>query len=103
MMKLYGRQFESSYGHVDGKAYKAWRDGLMTVKPHQIRAGLEEVIKEGNEFPPNLIKFLQLCRTAIYTTMSPMTAALPPPNVHRRPEVIAAKEKHFAEVRKLSG
>ena len=101
MMKLYGRQFESSYGQVDGETYKAWRDGLMTVKPQQIRAGLEAVIQEGNEFPPNLIKFLRLCRTAIYTTMSPQTAALPPPNVHLDPKTISAKEKHLEAVKEL--
>ena len=101
MLKFYGRQWETSYGHVDGKAYIAWRDALMTLKPEQIRRGLDAVIDEGNEYPPNLIKFLRLCRTPPYTTMSPSRAALPPPNVHRDPKTISAKEKHLAAVKEL--
>ena len=103
MLELYGRQWEASYGHVDGDVFPAWRDALAGLSADKIKRGLEAVINEGNEFPPNLIKFLRLCKTAPYSTMSESRAALPPPNVHRKPEVITAKEKHFAEVRKLSG
>lgn len=74
----------------------------MTIK--QIKNGLDALIVESSEYPPNLIEFLKLCKTVVpaYHRKADL-ASLPPPNVHRRPEVIAAKEKHFAEVRKLSG
>ncbi|MBU8921759.1 MAG: hypothetical protein KOO63_08065, partial [Bacteroidales bacterium] len=68
-----------------------------------IKRGLDALIAEGGEYPPNLIKFLRLCRESKYHTMSPNTTALPPPNVHRRPEVISAKEKHQQAARELLG
>ncbi|MBT8449126.1 MAG: hypothetical protein KJO69_05525 [Gammaproteobacteria bacterium] len=103
MLKFYGRQWEASYGHVDGHAYIAWRDALMTLQPKQIRRGLDAVIDEGNEYPPNLIKFLRLCRDPGYFTMSESRVSLPPPNVHKRPEVQTAKEKALAEMKKTLG
>ena len=101
MLELYGRQWEASYGHVDGDVFPAWRDALSTLDADKIKRGLDAVIAEGNEFPPNLIKFLRLCRTAPYSTMSENRAALPPPNVHRKPEVITAKEKCLENARKM--
>ena len=62
MAELYGRQWEASYGVVGGSAFKSWADGLASMTPAQIKVGLDAVIAEGNEFPPNLIKFLRLCR-----------------------------------------
>ena len=103
MLELYGRQWEASYGHIDGDAFPAWRDALAGMKPEHIKRGLDRVIAEGNEFPPNLIKFLRLCRTPEYTTMSPSRAALPPPNVHKDPKVLSAKEKHLQAVNELLG
>ena len=104
MLELYGRQWEASYGHVDGDVFPAWRDAISKMTIEQIKSGLDAVEAEGSDYPPNLIKFLRLCKTEIpaYHRKADL-ASLPPPNVHRRPEVIAAKERHFAEVRKLSG
>lgn len=64
MLELYGRQWESSYGHVDGDVFPTWCDALAGLKPEKIKGGLDAVIAEGNQYPPNLIKFLRLCRTA---------------------------------------
>jgi hypothetical protein len=62
MLELYGRLWEASYGHVDGDAFKAWRGALIEFTPLQIKAGLDALVKEGASGPPNLIKFLRLCR-----------------------------------------
>ena len=99
---LYGRQWEVSYGHVDGDVFPAWRDALDGLSTDKIKRGLDAVIEEGSEFPPNLIKFLRLCRTPPYFTMSPNRNALPPPDI-RRPEVITAKEKHQKAAKELLG
>ena len=99
MLELYGRQWEASYGHVDGDVFPAWRDALASLSADKIKRGLDAVIQEGNDFPPNLIKFLRLCKTAPYSTMSESRAALPPPNVHKKPEVISAKEKALKEIK----
>ena len=101
MLELYARQWEASYGHVDGDVFPAWRDALANLSADKIKRGLEAVIAEGSDYPPNLIKFLRLCRQAPYTTMSPNHAALPPPNIHKKPEVISAKETHLQAVREL--
>ena len=103
MSELYGRQWEVSFGHVGGSVFHAWCDALAILNPDHIKRGLDAVIAEGGDYPPNLIKFLRLCKTAPYTTMSPNRAALPPPNVHKDPKVITAKEKHFAAMRELLG
>jgi len=62
MLEIYGRQWEASFGHIDGDAFATWRDALMEFTPHQIKRGLDAVRAEGHEFPPNLIKFCRLCR-----------------------------------------
>lgn len=102
MIDLYGRQWEASYGLVGESAFVTWMEALSSMTVKQIKTGLDAVIEEGSEFPPNLIKFLRLCRTVSDPSHQDADlAALPPPNVHRRPEVITAKDKHFREVRKL--
>ena len=101
MLELYGRQWEASYGHVDGDVFPAWRDALANLSADKIKRGLEAVISEGNEYPPNLIKFLRLCKTAPYSTMSESRVALPPPDIRNNPEVTTAKEKCLAEARNL--
>jgi len=65
MLELFGRQWEASYGHVDGKAYTAWRDAMTQFTPDEVGRGLRALIDEGSEFPPNLIKFMRLCRTPV--------------------------------------
>jgi len=68
MLELYGRQWEASFGHVDGAAYLAWRQALGAYTPRDIKRGLEHVIEEGADHPPNLVKFLRLCRKVVPPT-----------------------------------
>lgn len=103
-LELYGRQWESAYGHVDGDAFSAWRDAIATMTTEQIKTGLDAVIAEGSEYPPNLIKFLRLCRTKSVAYHRPANlAALPPPNINRQPKVRVAKERHLKAMRELLG
>jgi len=79
MLAIYGRQWEASYGHVDGDAYPEWRDALARLETNQIQRGLLAVENEGNEHPPNLIKFLRLCRTVEPYSNHNKAPALPRP------------------------
>ena len=63
MLSLYGRQWESSYGQIDGSGYNEWMQSLGSMTQKQVGNGLTLLMEEGNEFPPNLMKFLKLCRT----------------------------------------
>jgi len=82
MMALYGRQWEASYGLPGGSVYKEWNTGLSTLKPEQIKRGLAAVMLEGGEYPPNLIKFMRLCRQAAPAYHQTVRQALPRPKPH---------------------
>jgi hypothetical protein len=102
---LYGRQWEASYGHIDGEAFKDWSDALGDVPLAKIKNALDALVEDEQvEFPPNLIKFLRLCRTSSPPN-SQMYKSLPPatPLNLNSPEVVAAKDKHFEAVRELLG
>ena len=62
MTEIYGRTFEASFGHTGGQAYTAWHTSLAGISLMQIKTALEALIAEGHEHPPNLIKFMRLCR-----------------------------------------
>lgn len=104
MMSTYGVQWERSYGHVDGMAFEEWGKALRNMPPEKIKAGLELLLTDQSldpNFPPNLIKFLRLCRSA----PPPQTREkqLPPPASRNTPANNAARDKHFEETRKLLG
>ena len=96
MMALYGRQWEASYGLVDGDAFPEWSKALSTMTPAQIKTGLDAVVAEGNEFPPNLIKFLRLCRITTPAYFNPATLLPAPKNRDTK-----AQQKWRDEARKL--
>lgn len=66
MFDLYGNQWESQMGHVGEDTFLTWQTGLTNMSEDQIKGGLTALISEGNDFPPNLIKFLRLCRGSIH-------------------------------------
>jgi len=76
---MYGRQWESSYGLVGDESYQSWSEALSQLQTMQIKRGIKALVAEGNEFPPNLIKFMRLCRQAPVTYHQPVPAALPRP------------------------
>ena len=79
MLELYGRQWEASYGHVGGEAFISWRDGLSGLSFEQIKTGLEYLLAEGGEYPPNLIKFMRLCRMKGHPSHQTFRPQLPGP------------------------
>lgn len=62
MLELYGRQWEVSCGHVDGAVFPTWCEALTELSPQTIKGGLDLLKAEGSDYPPNLVKFLRLCR-----------------------------------------
>lgn len=99
MLGLYGRQWEASYGHVDGEAFRDWTEALQSVKLENIQYGVQQLINEGTEFPPNLIKFLRLCRKPHVPDMyKPFES--PPMITHKDP---GAAERHFKAAKELLG
>jgi hypothetical protein len=85
MLSLYGRPWESSYGQVDGSGYIEWMQSLGSMTERQVGNGLISLMEEGNEFPPNLIKFLKLCQTSRPVYHEPFKAL---PQVKRKYSVM---------------
>ena len=100
----YQHLWANTYGAIGGNEYITWAKAIDSVDPKRAMQTIADVLKEGLDYPPNLVKFLRMCRqsTASYHRAADLDA-LPPPNVHRRPEVISAKEKHFKAVKGLLG
>lgn len=79
LSECYGTAWENSYGVVGGVTFKSWAEALAQFSPEQLMRGLQAVIQEGSDFPPNLIKFIRLCRTAPPEAHRSIPAALPQP------------------------
>lgn len=103
MMGAYGIQWERSYGHVDGPAFEEWSAALRHVDPMSIKYGMEQLDDEDRnreaKYPPNLIKFLRLCRKPI-THTSHKTWEEPKRLGHSDP---GAKDRHFTAAKELLG
>lgn len=97
LIELYGQQWERSYGLVGGASFKAWSRSLKELTVDDLKNGLTNLIKDGNDFPPNLVKFLRLCREKPEQYPYPEAKFLPPP-VRKDPN---AKEKFLSEAREL--
>lgn len=97
MTELYGRQWEASYGHVGGEVFQRWFDALAPLSIEQIKRGLEAVVSEAHEYPPSLIKFLRLARTAPAASHLPL---LPEPPVKQTQSV---GERSLAQLRRMAG
>jgi len=61
---------------VGEPAYLTWEEALTSnYTTEQVRRGYTTMLEEGSEFPPNMIKFLRLCRTpAPYSDHKPLPA-----------------------------
>jgi hypothetical protein len=107
MMVAYGTQWESSYGHVDGAAFEAWSKALRNVRPDSFKYGLNQLLTDQTmnpNFPPNLIKFLRLCRAApVINSQMYEDLRLPPPIDRSDPSLISAKDKCIQEAQELLG
>jgi hypothetical protein len=104
MMSTYGIQWERSYGHVDGQAFTEWSESLRHVPPMKIKAGLDLLLTDPSldpSFPPNMIKFLRLCRSAPPPVSH--SKQLPPPASRNTRSNNAARDKCIQEAQELLG
>tara|TARA_R110000822_G_scaffold228626_2_gene361006 strand:+ start:834 stop:1172 length:339 start_codon:yes stop_codon:yes gene_type:complete len=58
MTEIYGHTFTSSYGKTDNGT---WKRILSDVSGKEMAAGLSLCVSKGLEWPPNAIKFRNLC------------------------------------------
>lgn len=100
----YQHLWANTYGAIGGSEYTTWAKAIDTVDPKRAMQAIADVLKEGADYPPNLIKFLRICRqTTVAYHQTVDMKSLPAPDVHRRPEVISAKEKHQKAAKELLG
>jgi hypothetical protein len=103
MLGMYAGQWERDYGHIGGSAFLEWRDALSGTDPMRIRHGFEQLKREDDpretKYPPNLVKFLRLCRQATSAPSHSRAVLLDPPK-NKDP---GAAERHFNAARALLG
>lgn len=58
MAKIYGHKWVSSYGEADDGS---WGKGLAGITPEQIGVGLDQILKDGESWPPSLPEFRMMC------------------------------------------
>ena len=86
----YQHLWSNTYGQIGGHEYLTWAKAIDSVDPKKALAAIGEILKEGNEYPPNLVKFMRFCRHAKPAYHQP-AAYLPPPK--RDPEAMARWKK----------
>lgn len=60
MTEIYGSKWTSNYGT---KPTKPWIDVVSNLTQEQIKHGLNEIIKNGDDWPVSLVKFNKMCRS----------------------------------------
>ncbi len=73
----YQHLWANTYGQIGGPEYLTWAKAIDTVDPKRAMQAISDVLKEGAEYPPNLIKFLRMCRQSVPAYHK--AAQLPPP------------------------
>ena len=58
MTEIYGQLWVNSYGSTPSRP---WIDALNGMQPEKIATGLNQILKNGDTFPPGLPKFLLYC------------------------------------------
>lgn len=59
MSAIYGHKWLANFGEND--ATGTWAAALSDLNPDQIGQGLDACVREGDEWPPALPKFRQMC------------------------------------------
>jgi len=112
MAICYGHRWTSNYGSAIDENNKLtdagsiWLNGLIDLSTDQIKNGLDEMLKAGNEWPPSMPQFVKMCKsepeawqhkTAAYREYTPKARQL----THKcNPEVA---ENSLAEMKKKLG
>lgn len=66
----YGSLWEKTNGAIGGICFQGWRDALDKIGKDAFTSGVQALIDEGSQHPPNLMKFKGLCRKAGYSERS---------------------------------
>lgn len=88
MSEIYGHRFQSAWGECatpNGaltETCETWLLGLSTCSLLEIKNGLDELIKRGDEWPPSLPQLLNLCRLKSVLPAYRLHKSLPPPVVN---------------------
>ena len=78
MIDGYGPQWENQHGVIGDRDFLTWAKAIDTVDPRKAMAAIGEILKEGADYPPNLVKFMRFCRHAKPAYHEP-AIFLPPP------------------------
>ena len=74
----------NTYGVAGGPEFTTWAKAIDTIDPKKAISAIAAILKEGHEFPPNLIKFLRLCRITTPAYFNPATLLPAPKNRNSR-------------------
>lgn len=58
--EIYGHKWVSSYG---AEPSQSWINAIESLQPEEIKRGLNQVLKNGDDWPVSLVKFLKLCKS----------------------------------------
>ena len=59
LTEIYGHKWTSSYG---AEPTRPWIEVVSSLSPEAIKYGLNQVLKNGDTWPPTLIEFNKLCK-----------------------------------------
>jgi len=68
MAICFGHRWTSNYGEALGKdneltdAANIWLNGLIDLSTDQIKSGLDQMLKAGDEWPPSMPRFVNMCK-----------------------------------------
>lgn len=88
MSEIYGHRFQSAWGECatpNGaltETCETWLSGLAQFTLVEIKHGLNEVIKRGDEWPPSLPELMALCKVNRVPKAYQIYRSLPRPEVN---------------------
>ena len=68
MAICFGHRWTSNYGEALNadknltEAANIWLNGLNDLSTDQIKAGLDQMLKDGEEWPPSMPQFVKMCK-----------------------------------------
>jgi hypothetical protein len=99
MTEHYSHLWLKQYGEIGGDTFLTWAKALRKFEPLKIVKATEEIIELGQDYPPNLIKFLRHCRATVPTYYRSATL-LPPPD-RKTPAYILARDNCLSRAKEL--
>ena len=102
MSEIYGHRFQSAWGECatpNGgltETCETWLSGLAQFTLGEIKHGLNEVIKRGDEWPPSLPELMALCRVNRVPKAYRIYQSLPQPEVN--PSIV---KEHLSKMKAM--